>query len=232
MDRYIGWCVSGGEHTAVTFTRLGLRREPCSLAAAILLAAAACTPAATLTPTPPAYVDIAEIAAAPLGAGSFSFAALSPRIIVTVPRGWRSFHHEDRFWDVARQTDDGLVVVFFQRPTIVYGPPLGGSPATPQEAVELVAQNPGLTVSESNPMEVDGYAGLRVDLAAAQEDTQVLAAERPLLGIGPDVDVRLAFFSVEDGILVIGLISPKGKLEETVERLQPILDSIWIEEDL
>jgi len=78
-------------------------------------------------------------------------------------------------------------------------------------------------------MEVDGYDGLGVDIAAAEEDTQVLAGERPLLGIGPTDDARLAFFAVEEGILVIGVISPAGRMAESAQMLEPLVDSIWIE---
>jgi hypothetical protein len=182
------------------------------------------------TTTPPGHVDISEGGIGP-GGGTYSWAGLSPEIIVTVPRGWESFHHEDRFWDVARETDDGVVAVFFQQPTIVYGPPQGGSPTTPEEAVDLVGQNPGLTVSGSEPIEVDGYHGLQVDVSAAEEDTQVLAGERPLLRIGPTDDARLAFFAVQEGILVIGIISPARQMADAAEMVQPIIDSIWIEED-
>jgi hypothetical protein len=181
------------------------------------------------TNTPPGYVDVSEGGIGP-GGGTYSYAGVSPTIIVTVPRGWKNFHHEDRFWDVARETEHGLVALFFQRPTTVYGPPEGGRPNTPREAVDLVTQNPGLTVSEPEPITVDGYEGQRVDVSAAEEDTQILAAERPLLGIGPTDDLRLAFFAVEDGILVIGYISPAGRMAETAETLQPLLATVRIEE--
>jgi hypothetical protein len=170
-----------------------------------------------------------EIEVGPLAAGTYSMASFTPRVEVTVPgQGWQAFHHEPRFWDVARETDQGALALMFQAPTLVYGPD-GPAPATaPAQAVELLRTNPGVVAGEPVSIVVDGQSGLTIDLVTTAEDTQLLAGERGLLGMGPTTDVRLAFFEVDGALLAIGLVAPRGTLSSAAAEVQPLLDSVRI----
>ena len=164
-----------------------------------------------------------------LAAGRYTYEAMSPQIEVTVPDGWQNAHLLPEFWDVARLSDGAYAAIAFMRPTRIIGTGSGSPAATPQDAVALLEQNPGLEVSEPQPVEVAGLSGLEVDLFAPHDDTQVLGGEQDLLGIGPGNDIRLAFLPEEDGVLVVGLITPTGEMDAFAAEAQPVLASISID---
>jgi hypothetical protein len=170
----------------------------------------------------------AELAEGPLQAGRYAYAAFTPRVELTVGDGWQNAHRVPEFFDVVQVRDGDFWAVMFHHPARIFGPPEGGSATTPEEAIELLRENDGLELSTPTPIEIDGRNGLQVDLFAATEDTQVLAGAQPLLGIGPTNDVRLAFFAVEGGVLVIGLVSPPGEMAAWALTAQPVLDSVTI----
>ncbi|HET6745322.1 MAG TPA: hypothetical protein VFH90_05650 [Candidatus Limnocylindria bacterium] len=197
-------------------------RRIAAIATLLTLTACAATPSASPT------ASAAEVANGPLEPGTYTASDFSPRIEVTVPERWENFHTDPRFWDIVRVTDDGPIVLLVQQPTIVFGPPEGGSATTPEEGMALLRQNSGLTVSEAEPIQIGGQDGLVVDIAATEEDTQVFAGERPLLGIGPTDSIRVALFAVDEGLLIIGFISPAGQMQAALNELQPMVDSIRI----
>ena len=184
----------------------------------------ACATADQASPRPSA----AELAEGPLDAGRYTYGAFTPRVELTVGDGWQNAHLVPEFFDVVQVRNSDFRAVMFHHPARIFGPPEGGSATTPQEAVALLRQNDGLEVSTPTPIEIGGRNGLQVDLIAANDDTQVLAGAQPLLGIGPTNDVRLAFFAVGDGVLVIGLVSPPGEMAAWALTAQPVLDSVTI----
>jgi hypothetical protein len=186
----------------------------------------ACAEADLPSPLPSAR----ELAEGPLEAGRYTYAGFTPRLEVVVGDGWQGLHLLPEFFDVGLETETGFSAVMFHHPSRIFGRPEGGSATTPEEAVALLRQNDGLEVSAPRPIEIDGREGLQVDLVAAADDTQVLAGTQPLLGIGPGNDVRLAFFSVSGGVLVIGLVSPPGGMDAWAETAQPVLESVTIRE--
>jgi hypothetical protein len=195
-----------------------------TLLLALASALGACATGDQASPRPSAR----ELAEGPLDAGRYTYADFTPRIELTVGDGWQNAHLLPEFFDVAQVREGDFWAVMFHHPSRIFGPPEGGSATTPEEAVALLRQNDGLEVSTPTPLEIAGRHGLQVDLVAANDDTQVLAGAQPLLGIGPDNDVRLAFFAVEDGVLVIGLVSPPGEMGAWAMTARPVLASVTI----
>ena len=148
---------------------------------------------------------------------------------ITLPfTGWQAFHHEDRFWDIIRVEGSSIRGLMFHAPTNVYGAD-GPEPATTAEqAVALLAAKPGATVSSPAEVVIDGKRGLSVDVSAAADDTELFGSQRPLLGIGPEEDVRLAFFGVEGQLLSIGTLAAHGELDAAADVVAPIVASIRI----
>jgi hypothetical protein len=194
---------------------------------ALVVLVGGCAAAGVASPSA-AAAAVAVTAEGSLAPGRYTYPGFAPRIELEVGDGWQVAHLMPEFVDVARQDEGGFSAIMFQRPARIFGPP-GGAPATtPDEAVELLRQNDGLEVSDPVAAEVGGLAGLEVDLIATAQDTQVFAGAQPLLGIGPDNDVRLAFFAVDGGVLSIGLVSPPGAMDAWSLIAQPVLDSIRI----
>jgi hypothetical protein len=169
------------------------------------------------------------IALGELAAGRYTHTAFTPRIVVEVPDGgWQTFHLSRDFFDVAIETDDGPVAIMFIRPQAFVTPHGEFEPASPEEAIDLLGHYEGVSISEARAMEIDGIAGVEVDVTFDVDNTHVIRVTDGLIGFGPQTDVRLAYLEVDGELLVIGLNVPAGSLEDSEELAQPVLESIQI----
>jgi hypothetical protein len=198
----------------------------------MLLAAAlaACT-AEGLSPSAPG--ELAQpMATGELAAGRYTHPAFTPRIEITVPDGWQSFHLSRNFFDVAIVGDDpeaAPTLVSFVNPDS-YLTPDGGElhPATPEEAIAAIATHESLTLSDPRAVEIDGFAGMEVDVAASVDNTHLMRTEEGDIGIGPTNSVRFAFIQVGEEVLVIGILGPEGGMVEAAAATQAVRESIEI----
>jgi hypothetical protein len=143
---------------------------------------------------------------------------------------WTTFHLIPDFFDVAQETDDGPVSVMFLDPIAFLDAEGQEAPAaTPQQAIVLLADHEGTTLSEPRPVEIGGLSGMEVDADFAIDNTHVIRVSGGDIGFGPTNDVRLAVLEADQGLLVIGLVAPSGRIEAAEALTQPVRDSIRIE---
>jgi len=179
---------------------------------------------------PEASTTAAELEEGDHEAGLYTYSPFEPRIEVTLPDDdWTTFHLFPDFFDVAVETDDGPVAVMFLDPIAFLTPDHQDvQAATPEEAIELLGDHEGVTLSDPRPVEIGGLSGLEVDASYAIDDTHVIRVSVGNIGFGPTGDVRLAVLEVDDGLLVIGLTAPAGKMSEAEELTRSVRDSIAI----
>jgi hypothetical protein len=163
-------------------------------------------------------------------AGTYTFSRFEPRIEVTLPDDeWTTFHLIPDFFDVAIESDDGPVAVMFLDPiAFLTREEQDAQPASPQEAIELLADHDGTTLSEPRPVQIAGLSGLEVDADFEIDNTHVMRVSAGNIGFGPNSDVRLAVLEADDGLLVIGLVAPAGLMDEAEELTQSVRDSVTI----
>ena len=163
-------------------------------------------------------------------AGLYTYSPFQPRIEVTLPDDrWTTFHLTQDFFDVARETSGGPIAVMFLDPiAFLTSDEEEAQAATPREAIELLADHEGTTVSEPRAVEIGGRSGLEVDADFAIDNTHVIRVSGGDIGFGPSSDVRLAVLEADAGLLVIGLVAPAGHMEEAEETTQAVRDSITI----
>ena len=188
-------------------------------------------PTATTTPSASAIasVDVSPIALGELATGRYTHADFTPRIEVEVPGGgWQTFHLSPDFFDVAIETDDGPVAIMFMRPQTFVTPHGEFEPASPDEAIDLLAHYEGVSLSGSRAVEIGGVAGAQMDVSFDVDNTHLFQVTDGLIGFGPQTDVRLAYLEVDGDLLVIALNVPAGTLAQSEELTRPVMESVEI----
>lgn len=196
------------------------------LAAILVVAVAGCSgPLVDSSGSLPSGTEssAAEIAIGGLAAGRYTNSEFTPRIEVEVPSGWLTYHLSRNFFDVATETGDGVVAVVFLRPSAFRTATDERAVTSAEDAIAMLAQHEGATVSAPRAVVIDGVAGLQVDAEFAIDNTHVMRVEDGLIGFGPTTDVRLAYLETEEGVLVIGLNAPAARMGEA-ERLS---EDVW-----
>jgi hypothetical protein len=172
---------------------------------------------------------------APIPAGRYG---ISPpfdlAFSIDVPAGWQTLHLLGGFTDLGwfeGSAADGIPerVIAFGHPTTLRGPngdvPAAGLSA--QAAVDLYRARRDLVSGEAVPFEIDGRAGLRLDLHAPRFDTRLFSSGSSGLGVGPDVAIRYGIVPLDDGeLLVVHVQAAPGDLEATWSAAAAILDGI------
>ena len=202
-----------------------MRHAALTRAFPVVLVLSGCGPtelAPTATPT--------ELGEGDHPAGTYSYSAFEPRIDVTLPDDdWSTLHLIPDFFDVATQTEDGLVAVMFLDPIAFLNAEQQDVQAfAPQEAIELLGAHDGATVGEPRPVEIGGLSGLEVDASYAIDNTHVIRVSGGDIGFGPTNDLRLAVLEADEGLLVIALNAPVGHIAEAHELTQAVYESIRI----
>ena len=147
---------------------------------------AAAQPSMTPTATP------TELEEGDHSAGTYTYSAFAPRIEVRLPDDqWTTFHLIPDFFDVAVDTDDGPIAVMFLDPiAFLTAEEEDAQAATPEEAIELLADHDGTTLSEPRPVQIGGLSGLEVDADFEIDNTHVIRVSGGNIGFGPNSDVR------------------------------------------
>ena len=171
-----------------------------------------------------------ELAEGDHTAGTYTYSRFDPHIQLTLPDdGWTTFHLIPDFFDVAHETDDGPVAVMFLDP-IAFLSPEGEEiqPATMGEAIETFAAHEGATISAPRVAQIGGLAGLEVDAHFEIDDTHLVRVSGGDIGFGPNSDIRLAVLEAENGLLVIGLSAPAGRMAQAEDLTASVRKSILI----
>jgi len=200
--------------------------QPTLLASLLVMLALAGCGATELTPT----ATPTELQEGDHTAGTFTYSQFAPRVEVTLPDDdWTTFHLIPDFFDVAIETEDGPVAVMFLDPiAFLTAEEEDAQAATPAEAIELLADHDGTTLSEPRPVQIGGLSGLEVDADFEIDNTHVIRVSGGNIGFGPSSDVRLAVLEADEGLVVIGLTAAAGHMAEAEELTQSVRDSITI----
>jgi hypothetical protein len=171
-----------------------------------------------------------ELAEGAHTAGVHTYSPFEPRIQLTLPDDrWTTFHLIPDFFDVAQETDDGPVAVMFLDPIAFLSPEDEEiQPTSVNGAIETFAAHEGATISAPRAVEIGGLAGLEVDAHFAIDDTHVIRVSGGDIGFGPNSDIRLAVLEADDGLLVIGLTAPAGRMAQAEDLTESVRESIVI----
>lgn len=232
--------------------RKGSGIRPLSALFSLLIAVAACGPAASASPTvgpsaTPAPTptpeptrtpapESAELKAAPgkdLAAGRYTRRGFVPRITFAVDGPWRAVQVLSGFFDVqqAPKSPD-VIAVQFARPDGIYTEP-GKliAPNSAEAAVAALQGNASLTTVETDESLMDGRHGLLIVVenpASAAGDVAVLHVPPGPLGISPGRRLWIAFFDTPEGLLAIMIGGSVAKWEAALAAAEPVLESVTI----
>jgi len=200
--------------------------QPTLLASLLVMLALAGCGATELTPT----ATPTELHEGDHTAGTFTYSQFAPRVEVTLPDDdWTTFHLIPDFFDVAIETEDGPVAVMFLDPiAFLTAEEEDVQAATPAEAIELLANHDGTTLSEPRRVQIGRLSGLEGDADFEIDNTHVIRVSGGNIGFGPSSDVRLAVLEADEGLVVIGLTAAAGHMAEAEELTQSVRDSITI----
>lgn len=191
-----------------------------------------------------------------LDPGTYSTSVFEPAITYTVPDGWTNFEDlPGNFWLFLQEDTDaqgtalgGSYLGIFQnvRAAAIDCAEAGqeGVGLTPEEMVAWYQSVPGLVVSEPLPVRIGGLEGIQIDLALAPDfdacDYGPYTGIPLIIGNGvssvhhvilPEVDVRLALLSWQDGNVTLEITNVKEQrsADEFRSQLQPIIDGLVFE---
>ncbi len=150
----------------------------------------------------------------------------------TPGEGWESLHLLGEFFDAVRfdgetRTGPPLRSIAFGHPTRIWG--RGPVPADGLTAADVVAQlvaRDDLVASAPEPFELDGIAGLRVDLHVEAVGTSIFGGPNGNLDMEPRRDARFGIVPVENGLLLVIVSAVPGELDVAWEQARPLLESV------
>jgi hypothetical protein len=175
---------------------------------------------------------LSELAAGnlPLPPGRYTRSGFEPPIIIALDEGWRAVQLLDGFFDVQQQVGSPHVIaVQFANVRGVHG--ANGATATtdPDEAVQLLGANAGLTVLETSESRIGGLTGAQVTVENAGDAHAVVIDVPPgPLGIDPGRRLWIAFFETDDGLLAIMVGGSVERWDEALLTAEPVLESVEV----
>lgn len=192
------------------------------------------TPTVAPVPTPAATVlafpHLSEVA---LAAGRYDSSPPFdiPFTFVLFEEGWESAHLHGEFFDVMKLNGPDPVGptrwIAWAHPATIHGAtaePAAGM--TPDEAASLVAGRTGVEPGPISLFEIDGLAGVRIDLHADAPSTHIFGGSDGDFGLEPNFDARLGIVPVGSDLLLVLVLASPAELEDAWADAQPILASI------
>jgi hypothetical protein len=166
----------------------------------------------------------------PLVPGRYTRTGFTPPITLTLGDGWRAVQLFDGFFDVQQQVGSPHVIaVQFANVNGVHGSGGSTSTADPDEAVELLNSNPGLTVVETSESRMGGLTGAQVTVEnSGATHAEVIDVPPGPLGIDPGRRLWIAFFETDDGLLAIMVGGSIERWDEALLTAEPVLESVRI----
>jgi hypothetical protein len=156
-----------------------------------------------------------------------------PFTLVVGEPGWGTGHLHADFFDLLRF--DGVAheqlpnrMLAFADPDYVIGVHGNVSVATltPRAALDLLAERPDLTVSTREQVELFGLAGERLNVHSATGSNHVFGGAGGDLGIGPELDTRLAFLPLNGRLLGVLVMAEADDLQAAWDLALRILDTV------
>lgn len=183
----------------------------------------------------PTVTQLQRVADA-LPAGRYTHAALAPRITLTVEGGtWRVGSLSTGFFDIQdAPTTPDVVAVQFARPEGIFGARAAAEvPADAAAAVELLRENPNVSVIESSESRMGGLTGYQVTIenpTTATDTASVMDVPPGTLGFDPGRRLWIAFFDTPDGLLAIMVGGSVAKWDDALLLAEPVLESVTIDQ--
>lgn len=222
-----------------------MKRSATTLAFGALLVAAgsACTaPEASPIPTdaeastapePSAFEGGAtELTATtePLEPGRYTRRGFEPVATIELGEGWRAVQLFDGFFDVQQQVGSRHVIaVQFANVGGVHGADGATATTDPDEAVDRLGTNPGVTVIETSVSRIGGLSGAQVTVEnAGDAHAEILDVPPGPLGIDPGRRLWIAFFETDDGLLAVMVGGSVERWDEALLTAEPVLESVRI----
>ena len=168
--------------------------------------------------------------AAALQPGRYTRSGFSPAITIELDDGWRAVQLLDGFFDVQQQTGSPHVIaVQFANVGGVHGADGATATTDPDEAVEILGTNPGLTVLESSESRIGGLTGAQVTVEnSGDTHAEVIDVPPGPLGIDPGRRLWIALFDTDDGLLAIMVGGSVDRWDEALLIAEPVLESVRI----
>jgi hypothetical protein len=219
---------------------MGSLRALLSLAVVLLVACEG--PQASLWPTEPeaSAVPAASDSGGPvsqltegnlaLPPGRYTRSAFEPQITIALKEGWRAVQLFDGFFDVQQQVGSpDVIAVQFANVRGVHGAEGASATTDPDEAVEILGTNSGLTVLETSESRMGGLTGAQVTVEnAGAAHAEVMDVPPGPLGIDPGRRLWIAFFETGYGLLAIMVGGSVERWDEALLTAEPVLESVEI----
>jgi hypothetical protein len=160
--------------------------------------------------------------------GFYKRPGFAPPIAFEVGAGWSAEQLFDGFFDV--QMNPGspdVVAVQFARPESIFGMNGESTPASAEEAVRILGENPDLDVLETSESRMSGLVGSQVTVEnSGTAHASVMQVPPGALGIDPGRRLWIAFFDTEDGLLAIMVGGSVAEWDAALLAAEPVLESV------
>jgi hypothetical protein len=136
------------------------------------------------------------------------------------------------FFDILRFDDDAAMGqptrwIAFAHPTNIRGSPEEPvEDLSPTDAAALRPDRPDLRAGPTSAFELDGLAGLRLDLHALVQSVPLFGGQAGNFGLDPVNDVRLGSVPLADDLLLVLVLAAPDELDAAWLEAQPILASV------
>jgi hypothetical protein len=199
------------------------------------------TPATRPTTTPPPTATSSELSfpatsEIPLMPGRYrSSPPFDIAFTFGIPdAGWESAHLLGEFFDILKFEDQTAAAAGQPSRWIAFAHPTNirrtqATPAedlSPDEAAALFADRPDLQAGATTAFQLDGLAGVRLDLHARSSSTPVFGGPAGNFAIGPENALRLGIVPLADDLLLALVLATPDELEAAWLEARPILESV------
>jgi hypothetical protein len=160
--------------------------------------------------------------------GTYRWTGFDPPISVTLGPGWALGHDHPAFFDLFRGSD--FPSVSFARFTSVYADATNQVAASDAMAVAATfAARSDLTVTGSSAVELGGLRGRVFDVVTRTAKTPLFFGPAGDFRLDPEFTTRYRILDIPGGgILVVGIHTRVGKVEEGLALGEPVVASLTV----
>jgi hypothetical protein len=192
-------------------------------AAATSPTAAPATPGPTVAPTGPF-----PIRAGTLPAGSYTTTVFQPRLTFTLDAGWNGMFPDDSD-EIALESSSGVLLAITRVTKVVDPADRVTAVPVPDDLIAWFMTHPELTAEAPRPVSISGLSGQSVDvIVTGGSEPDIFAYESGNMYIPSGVKVRYHVLPLDGPDLTIIVGAPPDEFAATIERVQPLLDSLVV----
>lgn len=144
--------------------------------------------------------------------------------------GWETGHLAPDFFDVLQLSAPGTPTdwVAFALPQTIIGAdgPVDVTGLDPTAAAQLIAARADIAATGPTRFDFAGLPATRLDLSADQAGVKLFGGAAGDFILDPTEDVRLILAPLDDELMLVLVMAPKGGLETTWLKALPILGSV------